>query len=436
MKRSWYALVLVLTAAIVSGVSWALAGTGGYDPPTSAAVTSATLEELTIPSYPLRLTPERKADRQGVLLVDTIHFNFWFPGELDALLAKVADLGYELDFFELSQPNIPPEGTALAQLEAGLSRADSFLVVIPFFEYTVDEVAAVQRFVDKGGRLLITGDPTRPQRVNELATAFGLSFERDFLFNQVENDSNYRNVIFKEFATHPIMAGLSSIVFYTAGSITGAALPLTLGDGNTESSLRPADTSLAPMVLAAGGDVLAIADSTFLMPPYHQVLDNDRLLANIADFLTTGDRRFDLDDFPGLLADEVDVRVLSSDALGAGSLLAAVLSAGDKDVQLRPFERPSIDTLFVGLYADAGQVAHHLAAAEVAVVEGEVRTPVAPAASQSTTALVALDRRGGRNVIVILADSAPQLEFAVSLLASGAFRGGLVSPDIGLFEVG
>lgn len=437
MKRNWYAIVFALSAVIVTVASWAMSGTGGYEPPTSAAVTSATLDELTVPTYPLNVMPERKGDREGVLLVDTIHFNSWFTGELNPLLSKVTDLGYEIDFFGLTTPDVPGSAsTVLAMLEQGLSRADSFLVVAPFFEYPVAEIAAIQRFVDNGGRLVIAADPTRVQRTNELANAFGLNFENDFLFNQIEHDANYRNVIFRNFATHPITSGLSSVVFYTASSITGSALPLAIGDRDTESSQRQTESGFAPMAVATNGDVVAIADATFITPPYHQVLDNDRLLANIADFLTTGDRRFDLGDFPGLLASEVDINVISPDALTAGSVLATALSSGDNDVQLQPFERQSADTVFVGLYADADIVAHHLAAAGVTIAGGEIRTSIGTPARQVTTALVSLDRRGGRNVIVIMADSPPQLRLAIDMLRSGFLPRALVSPNLGLFNVG
>jgi hypothetical protein len=164
------------------------------------------------------------------MLLDTLHFNHWFAGELEPLLSKVTRLGYDLDFFgDRLATRILGDSQRAFELEQGLKGADSLLVIAPFFSYTAAEAAVVQRFVERGGRVVIAGDPTRFRNLNPLASVFGVNFEADFLYNPADHDANYRNVVFRDFATHPVTRGLSEVVLYTAGSITGAGQPLMMG---------------------------------------------------------------------------------------------------------------------------------------------------------------------------------------------------------------
>ena len=62
--------------------------------------------------------------------------------------------------------------------------ADSFVVMLPEAAYPAREAAIVERFVEKGGKLLLIADPDRPHRANSLAESFGLKFQPDYLYNQ------------------------------------------------------------------------------------------------------------------------------------------------------------------------------------------------------------------------------------------------------------
>ena len=73
-------------------------------------------------------------------------------------------------------------------LEQRLRRATSFAVMLPRASYSEEEIDLVQRFVDKGGKLLLVSDPTRPNRINTLAKRFGVEFQPDYLYNTVEYD--------------------------------------------------------------------------------------------------------------------------------------------------------------------------------------------------------------------------------------------------------
>ena len=435
MKKFSYLLVAVVAAAAVAGINWGLSYRGTYLPPPERA---ANLGTLTVASYPAAAAAVVVDRRVGKLVVDTLHFNFFLEGELEPLLSKVSRLGYNVDYFgdRLAFQFVPDASERAAIMEDALRGADSLLVVSPIQEYGAPDAEVVRRFVGKGGKLLVMAEPTRFHLTNSLVTALGINYENDLLYNIVEHESNYRNVLFRDFAPHTVTNGLSTIALYATGSITGEAEPLIFGDENTRSSRREGAAFLTPMVSTMEGRVVAIGDSTFMRPPFNEVVDNDLFLANLADFLTTSERTFDLEDFPASLDNDVAITIISSEALDSATRLAEFLSSGDRRARLETLERPSVDTVFLGLYADRAEVEHHLQVGQVRFSGGQITTPSALAIPQSGSGLLLLDSRAGRDVLVIMASSERELAFLVQLVITGEYRTGLVSPTLGLYDFG
>ena len=54
-------------------------------------------------------------------------------------------------------------------LDEKLRQADSLAIIVPSEAYIMQEADIVERFVDKGGKLLLIADPTRPHNLNSLA---------------------------------------------------------------------------------------------------------------------------------------------------------------------------------------------------------------------------------------------------------------------------
>lgn len=132
--------------------------------------------------------------------------------------------------------------------------------------------------------MLLIADPTRSNAMNSLSLEFGLIFEADYLYNMKENDVNYRNIFITGFKENEITKNLTKIALYSAGSITSADSGIAFGDDNTFSSVVGTRKGLSPMALAGQSKVLAIYDFTFMTEPYNGVLDNNRLISNMADW--------------------------------------------------------------------------------------------------------------------------------------------------------
>jgi hypothetical protein len=70
--------------------------------------------------------------------------------------------------------------------EAKLATCDVLVVKIPTERFSADEISAIERFVDRGGRLLLIGEHTDVFKsstfLNEIAKVFGFKFRLDLLF--------------------------------------------------------------------------------------------------------------------------------------------------------------------------------------------------------------------------------------------------------------
>ncbi|MCL0058062.1 hypothetical protein M1N05_03255 [Dehalococcoidales bacterium] len=101
-----------------------------------------------------------------------------------------------------------------------------------------------------------------------------------------ENEINYRNIFVSDFKENEITKNLEKIALYTVASISSAeGCGIAFVDENTFSSLIETRERLSPIALVQEAKVLAIYDLTFITEPHNGILDNNQLIANIADWL-------------------------------------------------------------------------------------------------------------------------------------------------------
>ena len=153
---------------------------GGYDPPPQVQLFPHEIQRAPASPGSFVDRPSRKA-RSGVLLVDAVHRNSFEPEEVVSLLTRIDARGYQINF--LGNFSTPGGDSGASRLEAALRGADSFLVILPRESYTSREAAVVEKFADKGGEVLLIGDPERRHDINSLAGRFGLDFQPDYLYN-------------------------------------------------------------------------------------------------------------------------------------------------------------------------------------------------------------------------------------------------------------
>ncbi len=327
---------------------------------------------------------------QGYVLLDMAHRNQFTLDEIGYLDGRLAARGYEL---------LPFRG---GDLSRALRAATSFVVLTPLNTFSEDEVRAVTDFVQRGGRLLLIGDPTRfgvgfeettfsfevflesnKLPLNSLANAFNIAFNGDYLYNTVENEGNFRNILLQggAFAEDALTDGLEKLAFYSALSLQVGreAKVLLRADDNTWSSATDRPGGLILAASSQQGRVLALGDIHFLLEPYHTVFDNGRFIANITDFLAGDGRRdFVLTDFPYFYQRPIDLVYTGSPQLGPGvfdeiiALQEAFRRTG-QELQLAATPKSNHDVLYLGLYNQAEEVLALLATQGITLT---IRPPI------------------------------------------------------------
>lgn len=436
MSPKLLALALVpLFAAAAFAATFFYFYRGSYDPPPSVDIP---YEEITSPgvSTDHALDSARTQLGSGFMVIDALHANAFTGAELVTLNSWVANRGYEVEIIGGFAPARPQDRLQL--LDQKLRRADSFLVILPQINYAEAEVDLVERFVNKGGKLVLVSDPSRPNRINALAKRFGIEFQPDYLYNTVDYDQNFRHIYVRDFQPDPITNALDTIALFIAGSVRSSGNGVAFTDSNTKSSLFENFEKLYPIAWGNSRNVLAIADFTFIVPPYNSLLDNDRLLSNVADYLTDSQREYVLADFPHFFErsqdNNIDIIPGQPSLWDIGLVVRNGLSAYGLSSAIRELEDFSRDTVFLGLYEDSAQVSQYLQAAGISI-DDVITLPFAPDLSQEDTAIALLQGAQDRQVLVILADTPQALNGTVESLFDGEFREDLVSDNLGLRNI-
>ncbi|MBI4333527.1 MAG: hypothetical protein HY673_19870 [Chloroflexi bacterium] len=422
MKHNKSFLLIPVVAVVVVLASIATFYGGVYQPPNMPL---PPLESVVQPIYQTRAFTDTPLVRKGLLVLDNAHWNSFEDEELSVFVDRVTARGFSVAFTGLST------GSREDELEEKLRLAQAYAVILPWRAFSDREVQIVKNFVNKGGRLLLVGDGARTHRLNGVSQAFGINFESDYLYNVKEHEVIFRNVYLKDFQADELTKGLQKVVFYAASSITSEGKSLIFSDEGTFSSMRERSGRFTAAVRAYEGRVVAISDVSFMIPPYNATYDNDQLIANIADFLTQGERDYRLEDFPFFLSEEVPVVALREELIPVAQAFKVAVGKTGRSVMMRSREDSLGDNVVIGLWADSPAVEYYLSSGGIAVRD-TIRTPVSAELSKKGNALLYLYKTPGRKVLVMLGEDREGLEAMVSQLDSGEFRKSLVSPNLGI----
>jgi hypothetical protein len=263
---------------------------GFYSPPPSEL---PTYEAIAVPEVPSTKFSDVYEKGEGIILIDLAHDNAFDKEELNVLTLRLVSRGLTIKFFgvedDLERELLGKEELEEEPLdeEEELPVPGAFIIVCPQSEFSKDERETIDEFVNNGGKLLLIADPTRPSQINSISLKFGLIFEADYLYNMKEYEANFQNIFVTEFKENEVTKDLKRIALYRAGSISSADSGIAFVDENTFSNVVETRKGLSPIALAQESKVLAIYDLTFITEPYNGILDNNQLIANIADWLAS-----------------------------------------------------------------------------------------------------------------------------------------------------
>lgn len=152
-----------------------------------------------------------RGGKASFVVVDKSHGNKVSAWELDILIAELAKRNVTVSFIS-------------DWSELMLNRTSYLIIASPTTSYSIEECGEIENFVNRGSLLLLFFDPVYEylevselfDPINSIATRFGLSFAKGYLYNEIEHYGFYRNIYVKEFRDNPITRNLTSLVFFTA----------------------------------------------------------------------------------------------------------------------------------------------------------------------------------------------------------------------------
>ncbi|HEY43071.1 MAG TPA: DUF4350 domain-containing protein [Anaerolineae bacterium] len=441
----------------------------GFYKPTHS-ITAPEYTELFLPTSPpgVKGTEVEMVDASGIIvLVDWAHENKFDITELEGFINILTELGAAVEILQSPYSSGGPYSSDATPLDQRLKYADAYIVIAPSATFSDDDVQHLTHFVERGGRLLVTCDPTRVVRglssydyesyyvyslgsvvaANSLLAPFDLTFSDGFLYNLLENEGNYRNVIFRSFGEDSLTAGLSTVAFYGVSSIvTNTGTPLIIGDRNTLSSRTDASGEWAPLVRSQNGSVIALGDLTFLTPPYDQIADNQLLISHLIDFLVSGERQQDLSDYPHIFQQPVAILESETFDLAAETLqtiLGLEISLDSLDLQLSIVEEPSpdLDLIAFDSYRPSEDLRLLLEPFKGLVLpedseDGSLSVPGFGQLNPAGIGTMLLSRTDGRTTLILLANSRDELITLAEMLANDELYRCLLREHIALCKVG
>jgi hypothetical protein len=304
--------------------------------PSSKEFQAPDYESISVP-LTVHEPPEisRKTVR-GRVIFDAAHGNAFNSSEIGSLLEGFN--GLQVDY------EIAMSGE---DFQKALKSFDSIIIISPQTPYSNWEVKGLKDFIEKGGKLALFYDPTRRGSINQISTQLDVLFNPDYLYNMENNAGNYRNIFIEEFRPSPITIGLNKITLFTASSITSES-GVAFTDDSTTSSLK--GEGRHSTIALVGDSVLAVSDQSFLKQPNNRILDNGKLVSNIATFLGDGKRRYVLEDFPFLFR---DVSISYSNETLVDEALFAKKIFVDFGIGSKISNEPADETMFIGLVNDS-----------------------------------------------------------------------------------
>ena len=331
MKRNL--LLIAIAALILPAIARGLWFYRGV--PETSVFATPDFSALSAPQAPLKSAEKPMDDPvqyEGVALFDAAHANQFSLAEVEALTGAVKARGGQVELL-----------TDYALLEHKLKYASAFVTISPMLSFNAEEIRAIERFVERGGRLLVFTEPTRnsiyfdfvsgnpiaysdASAANSLLASFGITVNDDYLYNLERNEGNFRNVFFDEFGKSEVTFGLKEVALYGTHSLESpSGLVLLRGAESTLSSANDAhDPAQGGAALSADGNVLAFGDLTFLTSPYNNYADNAVLIDNLAEFALSGSRTVTLDNFPFVFKGKTVRLYLSSELIRSTEAFAAL----------------------------------------------------------------------------------------------------------------
>jgi len=400
----FFVLIIVLTIAVKSIFFYK----GIYLAPKKTVHDLDISIESTIPEF-----TDTFEKTKGTVLFDSAHKNDFNNEEIDVLISRIIDRGNKVEFLKDAD-----------NLDTKLRKANAFIIILPKKEFSENELTLLKEFTDKKGKLLLISDPDRESEINSIASNYNIIFSQDYLYNQKENDGNFKFIFLKKFEENEITKKLKKIALYTSCPILPLENGIALTDANTFSSSDEAKIGFAPIALKKS--VLSVCDITFFDQPYNTINNNNQLISNIADYLTIPEKEFSLVDFPYFFEKATIVTTNLDLSKHAINLKNRLLKA-DIDANLNRTLNENVDTIAIELFDDFSGLIENLAVDENSFRINDLLF------NREDSSLIHL-AKNNVTTLTILADNEEILEKTLDLLEKEEIRNNLVDDNLAVIS--
>ncbi len=154
-------------------------------------------------------------------------------------------------------------------------------------KFEQQELDLIRDYVKNGGRLLLTAySPYDPP--NLFTEMFATKFLKPEIVDEINNDGKHKDhIIVKDFADHPLNAGVNSICFGNYGCYPLDVRQNAVALACSSDVANPPIAPVAVFMPYGNGHVLIIGQTRLFQDDFVEKLDNEKWLRNIINFLVT-----------------------------------------------------------------------------------------------------------------------------------------------------
>jgi len=214
----------------------------------------------------------------NTVLIDISHGNIFTYELLGKFFGKITEYKLKVTLFDISK---------LQNLISNYM-PKALIIISPRIEYSSTEIKAIRKYVENGGKLILIYEPSiaSSRYINSIAKTFGIHFSDGYLYDLNCNYGVHRNIILREFKDHPLTRNIHELTMLTASHIYGGEIKLAYTLNTTKLILTDVNEKFNPIVKS--GNVIAIADLTFLLDPFVTLSDNEVFMENLVEYIKYG----------------------------------------------------------------------------------------------------------------------------------------------------
>ncbi len=233
---------------------------------------------------------EMKGLPRELILVDASHVKYIGRDALDGLLDTLNRLRLPLGLDEPTVLGGKPKDRMIEEHRMLLPRTRLITFLgIAQNKFSDEEIELLEKYVELGGRLLITADPPF-DAPHLLTTPFKFRFSTDVIKDESHHEGKHKDhIIVTDLAEHPINEGVKRICFGDYG-----CYPIVLEEGvkatvlaRSSGDSKPPWSTVAVHIRHREGEVIAVGQTALFQGRYMKLegFDNTRWFENILSYL-------------------------------------------------------------------------------------------------------------------------------------------------------